>query len=90
MIERDDKPYRSKAVLNAYRELLDRLNREKAAPGCDLDPEAVARVTDYLLDRIDLYRPAIGADKAQKNPPENAQFATRKNPRNNGPTTGAR
>jgi len=59
MNERDNKPYRSKTLLNAYRELLDRLNRIKAAPDCDLDPEAVARITDYLLDRIDAYRPGV-------------------------------
>ncbi|THD09449.1 hypothetical protein [Rhodanobacter lindaniclasticus] len=90
MIERDDKPYRSKTLLSAYRELLDRLNREKAKPDCDLDPEAVAGITDYLLDRIDAYRPSIGAGGAEKNPPENAQFATPENPRNNDEATGAR
>lgn len=90
MNKRDNKPYRSKALLTAYRELLDRLNRVKAAPDCDLNPEAVAEMTDYLLDRIDLYRPAIGAGGAEKKPPENAQFATPENRLDNRSTTGAR
>lgn len=90
MNKRDNKPYRSKTLLNVYRELLDRLNRIKAAPDCDLDPDAVAEMTDYLLDRIDLYRPAIGAGEVEKNPPENAQFATRENHPDNRSTAGAR
>jgi len=90
MKHRDNRPYRNKTLLNAYRELLDRLNRIKAEPGCDLDPLAVAEMTDYLLDRIDLYRPTIGAGGAEKKPPENVQFATRENRQHNGVTTGAR
>lgn len=90
MNKRDNKPYRSKALLTAYREVLDRLNWIKAAPDCDLDPEAVAEITDYLLDRIDLYRPAIGAGESEKKPPENAQFATPRNPRNNDQPAGTR
>lgn len=56
---RSEGTYRSKTVHNAWRQLLENLNRIKAEPDCDLDPAAVAEVTDYLLDRVDAYRPAV-------------------------------
>lgn len=84
------KLYTSKTLLNCWRQTLDDLNRIKADPACDLDPEAVANVTDYLLDRIDAYRPAVGRDNADKVMPENVQFATQENRRHNGVTLGAR
>ncbi|KAA0068958.1 hypothetical protein [Rhodanobacter sp. T12-5] len=87
---RTAKPYTSKTLLNAWRQLLEELNRVKADPACDLDPAAVADVTDYLLDRIDAYRPAVALENAEKNAPDNAPFATPENPRNNRLTTGAR
>lgn len=87
---RANKPYTSKTVLNAWRQTLENLNRIKADPACDLDPAALAEVTDFLLDRIDAYRPADGRDNAEKTSTENAQFATRENRRDNRSTAGAR
>ncbi|MFC5525827.1 hypothetical protein ACFPPA_08745 [Rhodanobacter ginsengisoli] len=87
---RSAKPYTSKTLLNAWRQLLEELNRQKADPACDLDPAAMAEITDYLLDRIDAYRPAAGRDNAGKVVPENAQFATPENRPHNGVTLGAR
>ncbi|MFC5525830.1 hypothetical protein ACFPPA_08760 [Rhodanobacter ginsengisoli] len=63
---RSAKPYSSKTLLNAWRQLLEDINRIKADPACDLDPEAVANVTDYLLDRIDAYRPVQPARSTEK------------------------
>ena len=60
------KPYSSKTLLNCWRQLLEDLNRSKADPSADLDPVAVANVTDYLLDRIDAYRPAQPARSTEK------------------------
>jgi hypothetical protein len=90
MKRRGQKTYTSKTLLNCYRETLEQLNRIKAEPDCDLDPSAVAQLTDYLLDRIDAYRPAITPAGAEKNAPDNAQFATMQNPRDNRSATGAR
>lgn len=87
---RSNKPYTSKTLLNAWRQCLENLNAIKADPACDLDPEAVAEVTDYLLDRIDAYRPADGLDNAEKAAPENAPFATGENRPDNGVRLGAR
>ena len=87
---RRNKPYSSKTLLNAWRQCLENLNAIKADPACDLDAAAVAEVTDYLLDRIDAYRPADGLGHAEKTSLENAQFATRENRPHNGVTTGAR
>jgi hypothetical protein len=50
--------YGSKARLQAYRSLLEELNTIKANGFEDLDPDAVLRVTDYVLDRIEDYRPS--------------------------------
>jgi hypothetical protein len=58
MKRRGEGTYTSKTLLNAWRELLEEANRLKAEPGSDLDPLAVAGVVDYILDRIDAYRPA--------------------------------
>ena len=87
---RSNKPYTSKVLLNAWRQCLENLNAIKADPACDLDPESVANITDYLLDRIDAYRPSIGPENAEKAVLENAQFATPQNRLDNGATTGAR
>lgn len=87
---RSNKPYSSKTVLNCWRSILEELNRLKVDPACDLEPAAMSEVTDYLLDRIDAYRPAITLTGAEKTTPENAQFATLKNRRDNGSTAGAR
>lgn len=85
-----NKTYRSKTALNCWRSILEELNRLKADPASDLEPSALAEVTDYLLDRIDAYRPSVALDGAEKSAPENAQFATQENRRDNGVTTGAR
>lgn len=90
MKDRANKPYRSKTLHNAWRQLLDNLNRLKADPACDLDPASMAEITDYLLDRIDDYRPSSALDNPEKAAPENAQFATLENRRHNGATVGAR
>lgn len=87
---RANKPYTSKTLLNAWRQTLENLNRIKADPACDLDPDAVAEMTDFLLDRIDAYRPADGRGNDEKTSTENAQFATPGNHPDNRPTTGAR
>ena len=87
---RHNKPYTSKTLLNAWRQCLENLNRIKADPASDLDAAAVAEVTDYLLDRIDDYRPADVLQDAAKTAPENAQFATLQNRRDNGAKLGAR
>ncbi len=87
---RANKPYTSKTLCNAWRQALEDLNRIKADPDCDLDPDAIANVTDYLLDRIDAYRPATAVAGTEKNVPDNAQFATPENRRHNGLTAGAR
>lgn len=49
--------YSSKTLLNAWRSMLEELNRIKANDFEGLDPEAVAGITDYVLDNIDHYRP---------------------------------
>ncbi len=87
---RQNKPYTSKTMLNAWRQCLENLNRIKADPACDLDAAAVAEVTDYLLDRIDDYRPADVLENAESAVSENAQFATPENRRDNGVKLGAR
>lgn len=60
---RSEGTYRSKTLLNAWRQLLENLNRIKADPelSADLDQDAVAQLTDYLLGRIDAYRPGGAA-----------------------------
>ena len=63
---RRNKPYTSKTILNAWRQTLENLNRIKADPACDLDPAALAEITDFLLDRIDAYRPAQPARSTEK------------------------
>lgn len=90
MKDRGNKPYRSKTLLNCWRSILEDLNRLKVEDGSDLDPESIAGVTDYVLDRIDDYRPADAPDNAGKVMPQNAQFATSENRRDNGPAAGAR
>jgi len=87
---RSNKPYTSKTVLNAWRQILENINRAKADPDDDLDPADWAEVTDYVLDRIDAYRPADGRGNAEKTSIENAQFATPENRPDNRSTTGAR
>lgn len=87
---RREKPYSSETLLGEWRELLERLNRIKADPACDLDPEAVARVTETLQDKIDAYRPAVALESAGKITPEKEQFATRDNPPNNATSRGTR
>jgi len=90
MKDRSNKPYRSKTLLNAWRQLLDELNRMKADPACDLDPGSLADITDYLLERIDAYRPVEGLDNPTESVSENARFATRENRPDNGVKLGAR
>ncbi len=53
--------YSSKTLLNAWRRVLDDLNvmKERGGDGCDLD--AIASVTDQVLDRIDAYSPTAPA-----------------------------
>jgi hypothetical protein len=55
---RRSKPYSSKTLLNCWRQMLERINEIKARGGHGLDPHALAEVTDYILDNIDLYRPS--------------------------------
>jgi hypothetical protein len=55
-----------------------------------LDASAVAEVTDFLLDRIDAYRPSTTLGNAEKNVTGSAQFATPENRRDNGVKLGAR
>lgn len=90
MSQRSNKPYSSKTLLRAWRQILDWVNDAKADPSCDLPPEGWAEVTDYVLDRIDAYRPAVAREKTRKRSPENAQFATLENRPDNGVTMGAR
>ena len=87
---RSAKLYTSKTLLNAWRQCLEDLNRIKADPACDLDPAAVAGVTDYLLDRIDAYRPVTVSQNGGKNAPDNAQFAIPRSRPDNGAKSGAR
>lgn len=87
---RRNKPYTSKTLLNAWRQLLEQLNQFKVDPACDLDQGAMADVTDYLLDRIDDYRPAEGLGSAEKMSTGSARFATQENRGDNRPTTGER
>jgi hypothetical protein len=87
---RTAKPYTSKTLLNCWRQALEDLNRIKADPACDLDPAAIANVTDFLLDRIDAYRPAAGLENGEKIVSESAQFAAGENRLDNRSLTGAR
>jgi hypothetical protein len=49
--------YSSKTLCNAWRRVPDDLNAMKArgGDGCDLD--AIAQITDQVLDRIEAYSP---------------------------------
>lgn len=63
---RSNKPYTSKILFNAWRAVLEAVNRAKLEPGEDVAAPGWAEVTDYVLDRIEAYRPAQPARSIEK------------------------
>ena len=81
--------YSSKALLNAWQRTLEQINEIKAN-GCEnLDPYAVAEVTDFIIANIDHYRPSTALRQPGENAPDNAQFATGDNPPESAAIQGA-
>lgn len=87
---RSNRTYTSKTLLNAWRQILENWNVIKADPATELDPVAMAEVSDVILDRIDAYRPIDGRENAAKVSTESAQFASRENRPHNRLTARAK